>query len=277
MKPHGTPTAVRLDPHAEPLLLRGFDQVTAALVELSGATPGHVVCEAPSSCSARVAAAPVNALVTAWSGNRAVGIAARGGEAAAVAARCAEPAPEKGTYTPVTLTLERPEQLFLLYRGGELAARVRTAQQAYETLGNIVAGFAAPPAPVPGTATLLCGAVVHEEDARVLLFPRHWMTHLVTHSSRLGRAGWHVRPDPFTHLGPGFLLAGSVPVSGVLTDRTEDLGPGLDARGRLLARTVNWAARPTTPEAVHHLTRLLDALPFHIGTQDEALAFLATP
>ncbi|MCC3767798.1 hypothetical protein [Streptomyces sp. UNOC14_S4] len=276
IRPFGTPSAVRLRPYAEPVLLRGFDQVTAALVEAGGLPPGRVVSEAPSSCSAGVAAAPVDALITARAGGRLIGVAARGEEAAAVAARCARAA-EGDAYVPVTLLVERPERLFLLYRGGELAARLRTERQAYEVLQRLVTGFAGQGSGSgSGPAVLLCGAVVHE-DGRALLFPRHWMTHLVTHGSRLARAGWHVRPDPFVRLRPGPsgpLLADAVPVTGVLAERARGLGPGPHARERLLTHAVNWAARPTAPGAVRQLVGLVGVLPFHIGTRDEALAFL---
>ncbi|MFC5720577.1 hypothetical protein ACFP1Z_10430 [Streptomyces gamaensis] len=281
MKPLGTPTAVRARPGAEPALFRGYDRVTAALAELSGAAPGQVVCETPSSCSVKVSSEPVDALVTARSGGRVVGVAARGQDAMAVVARCTEPAAGATVYAPITLLLERPERLYLLYRGGELIGRLRSAEHAGEMLRRVLAGFASSPSGAGAEVRVLCGAVVRPAAAGALLFPRHWMTHLVKHASRLERAGWEVCPDPFTRLRPGpdwsVLLSGRpapAPVVGVLIDRTGRPGADVRTRDLLLAQVVNWIARPTAPEEAQRLAGLLYPLLFHVGTVDEALSFL---
>ncbi|MEV4436264.1 hypothetical protein [Streptomyces sp. NPDC049555] len=169
----GTPTAVHIGPDGTAVVLQGFDHVTATLIELSGGVPDRVVSELPTSCSVKVGAAPVDALMTAWSRERSVGIAARGQDAIAVAADVAEGA-DKGHsdqrgYVPVTLLLERPQKLFLLFRGGELVARTRNAQEARPVLDRIVAGFH-PLVPAAGKVVVQCGALAHEEG-RALLFP----------------------------------------------------------------------------------------------------------
>ncbi|WP_370417101.1 thioredoxin family protein [Streptomyces sp. QH1-20] len=284
----GTPSAVRLSPGGGAhRAVRGFEAVTAALIELSGSEPGRVVCEVPTSCSAGVNGAPVDALVIAPAGGRAVGIAARGEGAVRMATLVAEGTPATNTvrgYAPVTLLVERPRNLWLVFRGGELVARSRSADEALDALRRIVAGFEPPGA---HQVRLMCGALVRSEGGRALLFPRNWMSYLVARNASLARAGWRLDPDPFACLEPGpdgaALLshssrtAGLPPrtrVAGVLTPRPTALTPGPGTRARLLTQIVNWAVRPVAPHHVRTLCAWVADLPLHLGTPEEALAFL---
>lgn len=284
----GTPAAVRLSPGGPHRAVRGFEAVTAALVELSGSEPGRVICEVPTSCSVGVNGAPVDALVIARAGARAVGIAARGEGAVRMATLAAEDTPASNTvrgYVPITLLVERPGNLWLVFRGGELAARSRSENETLDALRRIVAGFGPPG---PRQVRLMCGALTRTEGERALLFPRNWMSYLVEHNSSLARAGWRLAPDPFACLEPGpdgapllshpSRTAGLVqrtPVVGVLVPRPTVVTPGPATRARLLTRIVNWAVRPVSPDFVGTVCAWVADLPLHLGTQEEALAFLS--
>lgn len=283
----GTPSAVRLSPGGGHRVVRGFEAVTAALVELSGSEPGRVVCEVPTSCSAGVNGVPVDALVIARAGGRAVGIAARGERAVRMATLAAEGTPATNIvrgYAPVTLLVERPRNLWLVFRGGELAARSRSANETLDALRRIVAGFAPAGARQVG---LMCGALVQSGGGRALLFPRNWMSYLVERNSSLARAGWRLSPDPFACLEPGpdggpllshpsrtAGLPPRTPVVGVLTPRPTALTPGPSTRARLLTQIVNWAVRPVSPDHIRTVCAWVADLPLHLGTQEEALSFL---
>lgn len=280
----GTPSAVRLTPGGIPRVVRGFDAVTATLVELGGSEPELVVREVPTSCSVAVNGTPVDALVIAQARGRAVGIAARGEESVRVVTLAARGSGTSGArrYVPVTLLVERPRNLWLVFRGGELVFRSRSASGTVDVLGRIVAGFAPPGA---RQSRLLCGALVHTEG-RAMLFPRDWMSYLVERGTLLARAGWRPCPDPFTCLeaGPDGTpvlshpsragLPQRTPVEGVLAPRPEGPMPGSHLRARLLAQIVNWAVRPVTPAQARTVCALVADLPVHLGTREEALAFL---
>lgn len=283
----GTPSAVRLSPGGAHRAVRGYEAVTAALAELSGSEPGRVVCEVPTSCSAGVNGAPVDALVIARAGGRAVGIAARGEGAVRMATLAAEGTPATNTvrgYAPITLLVERPRNLWLVFRGGELVARSRSANETLDALRRIVAGFEPPG---PHQVRLMCGALVRREGGRALLFPRNWMSYLVARNASLAQAGWRLGPDPFACLEPGpdgapllsqpsrtAGLPSHTRVAGVLTPRPTALAPGPSTRARLLTQIVNWAVRPVAPDHVRALGAWIAYLPLHLGTQEEALVFL---
>lgn len=280
----GTPSAVLLTPDGSPRLLRGFDAVTMALIELGREEPGRTVCETPTSCSVAVGAGPVDALVTARARGRSVGIAARGAEAVEVAGLVAgEPAPNGHTgYVPVTLRVERPRNLWLIFRGGELAARSRSEEEALSLLERVVAGFGPPEA---HQTRLLCGVLVHTQG-RAMLFPRSRLTYFVERSSLLARSGWRPSPDPFVLLeadrvGAPVLVHPSstgtprrTPVSGVLAQPPDHPRPAAHMRGRALTSIVNWHTRPASPQRLHAAYALLSALPIHLGTWEETLTFL---
>ncbi|MBB4888001.1 hypothetical protein FHS38_004069 [Streptomyces netropsis] len=285
----GTPSAVRLSPGGAHRVVRGFEAVTAALVELCGSQPGRVVCEVPTSCSVGVNGTPVDALVIAQADGRAVGIAARGEGAVRVATLAASGTGTNAVrgYVPVTLLVERPRNLWLVFRGGELVARSRSANETLDTLRRIVAGFEPPGAQ---QVRLMCGALVQGEGGRALLFPRNWMSYLVERNSSLARAGWRLCPDPFARLEPGpdgapllshpSRASGSpqrTPVVGVLAPRPTVPMPGRPIRARLLTQIVNWVVRPVSPEHVRAVCASVADLPVHLGTQEEALAFLTHP
>ena len=286
----GTPTALVLVPGACPRVVTGYDQVTAEFVLLSGAGREQVIAELPTSCSANVTAAPVDALLVARTGDgRLAGIAVRGlaareAVAAALAAGGAEADGQAG-YVPVTVTVERPQGLFLLFRGGELVARSRTADELAHVLYQVLAGFTQPG---PGQVSLLCGAVVHQ-DGHAALFPRSWMSGLVKRATRLERAGWQIRPEPTAFLQPPSraprqgivgqpLLTWPAPpgteppLAPVQDVWTEPLPgpPGRYDRGRLLAQVVNWIARPADAGAIRAAVALIGQLTVRTGTWEQA-------
>ncbi|HEV3294235.1 MAG TPA: hypothetical protein VG123_35070, partial [Streptosporangiaceae bacterium] len=148
----GTPTGLVITPGAQARPVAGYLEVTQALTAMSGTDPGAVVCEQPSSCAVTINAAPVDTLTAAAAGPLLAGVAARGPDAAGLAAALPAPVSGQGTYLPVAVLAERPRELFLLYRGGGLAARARTASQALDLLRQITSGFAPPP---PGQFAVL--------------------------------------------------------------------------------------------------------------------------
>ncbi|MFF2962410.1 hypothetical protein ACFVT1_26515 [Streptomyces sp. NPDC057963] len=275
----GTPSALLRTPGRPARSRLGFLEVSAAFTELSGADPDVTVMEAPTTCSVNVAAQPVDTLVTARVGGRRVGIAVRGTEALEAVQPVTGGGNEPG-YTPVTLTVERPGSMFLLFRGGELLARARSSEALRTSLGVVLAGYA-PSGPTG--LRLLAGAAVHE-GGEAVLFPRNWVTDLVTHGTRLGRSGWRVCLEPFSTVrrdsGGGLVLSSrspdgasvESPVAGVLTQALERPGPL--SRSRLLAQVTNWIARPTTAGSVDMLAASLGALPVHAGTWRQAITHL---
>jgi hypothetical protein len=281
--PRGTPTAVHLPPGRPARVLTGFDEVSRALVALSGADPGATVIEAPTSCSVNVAAEPVDAVLTARVGGVRLGIAVRGQAARQVAETATASAVVDDAYVPVTLTVERPENLYLLFRGGELLSRARTPAELEQTLAAVLTGYASHTAPAQGEIPLLCGAAVHR-DGQAVLFPRTWMSDLVKRARQLERAGWRLRPEPYTTLRPAADSTGlqlparpgsgqpGTAVTAVLTQPPQS-GPA-PTRARLLASIVNWIARPASTEAVHALAAGLRPLPVHAGSWQEAVSHL---
>ncbi|MGW2598794.1 hypothetical protein [Streptomyces klenkii] len=285
----GTPSAVLLTPGGSPRTMRGFDAVTAALVELGGGDPGRTVCEVPTSCSVTLSAGPVDALVTVHARGRTLGIAARGPEPVRVAGLAAgelAQARSRGTgYVPVTLRVERPRNVWLIFRGGELVARSRNAEEALSLLRRTVTGFGPPEA---HQSQLLCGALVHAEG-RAVLFPRSRLSYFVERSTLLARSGWRPCPDPFALLeadpdGSPVLVHPSpagipqrTPVTGVLAQPPDHPRPAAHARGRALAAIVNWLTRPVSPQQLRTTYALLADLPIHLGTREGSLPFLTTP
>lgn len=281
----GTPTAVLLAPGRPPRVLTGFNEVSHALVELSGADPRATVVEAPTSCSVNVTAQPVDAVLTARIGGARLGIAVRGQELRRIAETATGGLRDTG-YTPVTLTVERPGTFYLLFRGGELLARARTAIALRQSLLAVLAGYGRHASPERGTIPLLCGAAVRDGGDAVL-FPRTWMSDLVKRARQLDQAGWRLPPEPYTGLR-------SDPATGVLQlpdpARPGRPGPAVTeilteppptgsphTRAWLLASIVNWIARPATADAVHALAASLEPLPVHTGTWQEAFTHLTRP
>ncbi|MEU0936323.1 hypothetical protein [Embleya sp. NPDC005971] len=278
----GTPTAVLLAADQPARVSTGFDEVSHALVALSGADPQVTVVEAPTSCSVDLAARPVDAVLTARVDGTRVGIAVRGHEPRRITETATGGIVDDG-YTPVTLTVERPDTFYLLFRGGELLTRARTPVALRQTLAAVLAGYADHARALPGRIPLLCGAAVHA-DGHAILFPRTWMSDLVKRTRRLEQAGWQVRPEPYTTLrtAPGTGIPhlttptrpdqGGPAVTAVLTGAPQAGGP--PTRAWLLASIVNWIARPATTDAVHALAASLRPLPVLTGTWQEALTHL---
>jgi len=276
----GTPAGLLISPGAQVRPVTGYLEVTEALTAMSGTDPALVVCEQPSSCAVTINAAPVATLTAAAAGPRLIGVAARGPDAAELAAALPAPASGQGTYLPVTVLAERPRELFLLYRGGGLAARARTASQALDLLRQITAGFAPPP---PGQFAVSCGAVIGPAG-QALLYPPSWTTTLVKNATRLARTGWQISPAPLARIRPAasdhaelITPDGPAAITGILATRTARHQPGPTARARLHSQVINWIARPASQEAISTWARLSGALPIHLGDQDQALAYLTGP
>lgn len=277
----GTPTAVLAGAGRAPVLVSGYPAVSTALITISGADPVAVVVEKPTQCSINVlSSAPVDTVVPARlpDGAGRIGIAARGAQAAEVAEVYRDPAAEG--YLPPGLILERPKNMFLLFRGGEMLARTRTAVEMHMILARVQAGYA----PAGDETALLTGCVRHE-DGRAFLFPRSWQSPFVKHASRLARHGWQVAVDPFTmlrndHGQPTLRLARPAPngqgghqVTSILAEPPES---GQVTRARMLAHTLNALKRPASPAAVHGLANALRSVPLHAGSCEDTLAFLTT-
>ncbi|MFJ2914925.1 hypothetical protein ACIO8F_37255 [Streptomyces sp. NPDC087228] len=281
----GTPTAMLLAPGRPPRVLTGFNEVSHALVELTGADPQATVVEAPTSCSVNVAAQPVDAVLTAQVNGTRLGIAVRGHECLQIAKSATGGLCDTG-YTPVTLTVERPDTFYLLFRGGELLTRARTPIALQQSLDAVLAGYARHASPERGAIPLLCGAAVHD-GGHAVLFPRTWMSDLVKRARQLDQAGWRLPPEPYTTLrtapatGALHLPDPARPgqpgpaVTAVLTEPPHTGSPS--TRAWLLASIVNWIARPATTDAIHTLATSLEPLPVHTGTWQEALTHLTHP
>ncbi|MFD0267773.1 hypothetical protein ACFVGY_14435 [Streptomyces sp. NPDC127106] len=275
----GTPSGALLTLDHPSRTVVGYPEVSAELVQLSGGDATATVVEAPTTCSLKVAGEGVDTLVAATADNgHTVGVAVRGADVLD-AVRSATGEGLRGVYAPVTLTAERPGSLFLLYRGGELLARTRTSAALQHTLADVLTGYGTSGY---GEMTLLCATALHRAGHAVLL-PRNWMTDLVTHSTRLERAGWRICPRPYATLRPSNgqqpLLTGSplgpragIPVSGILTHLPQ--AGGVLTRPQLLAEVVNWIRRPVRADAVSSLATAIGALPVHAGTWPEALSHL---
>ena len=289
----GTPGGALIAAGRGPVWLSGYDQVTRALGELSG-WDRDLVAEAPTSCSVNLlrgggaAAHPVSA------GNQVIGLGLRGAAvrplADYIASRCAG----VGYAAPVLL-VDRPQNLFLVFRGGEMLARLRMVADVERLLDTILAGYAAAASSTADRATatpVLCGALVGERrkgdaTAEAVLFPRCWQTELVKQQSRLLRAGWAVCPDPFvplvgavTERGAG-LWAAVHPVSAgslqtwsattarvceILLDPAQPAGGHVESTAELRAQAVNWVARPATAWQVEALASGLGGVPVRTCT-----------
>src|SRR5205823_919567 len=124
-------------------------------------------------------------------GDRIVGVGVRGVVAQELAGWLDQHTAAVAGYAPVVVTVERPQDLYLVYRGGALIARLRTLAEAVTCLEIMVAGYAAPDSggdEGDGVAGVGCGAVWHPERG-VVLIPNYWLSEVAKQSSRLRRAG----------------------------------------------------------------------------------------
>jgi len=195
------------------------------------------------------------------------------------------------------LLVERLRNLFLVFRGGEMIARLRSVGDVEGLLDTILASYAAT-AQVPGCVPVLCGALVTGAGAgEAIVFPRSWMSDLVRQQARLRLAGWVVCPDPFVLLAstgpadPARLCArvhplpagtpGPWPVRTVLV-REILLNPEISAGKRaasatqLLAQLVNWIARPATADQVHALAAALTGASVRTSTCPQLIGELTS-
>ncbi len=288
----GTPSGALIAPGRGPVWLSGYDQVTRALGELSG-WDRDLVVEAPTSCSVSVlrrrgvAAHPVAA------GTRVIGVGLRGGAVRQLADYIASRAAGVGYAAPVLL-VDRPQNLFLVFRGGEMLARLRTLADVESLLDTILAGYAAAASSTADEAgtPLLCGALLGKRRqgdgaAEVILFPRSWLTELVKQQSRLLRAGWAVCADPFVPLvgvgkegaagpwapvhpvsagSPQAWSATTARVCEILLDPAQPAEGHLESTAQLRAQVVNWVARPATACQVQALAAELGGVPVRTCT-----------
>jgi hypothetical protein len=277
----GTPTGVLLAPGHLPVAKSGYDQVTSALIGLAG-RGRDVVMEAPTSCSVNVMSG--GAVVTAvTAGGRLVGVGVRD-DAGRGLARFLAARSVPGIYVPLVLLVERPKSLFLIYRGGELIARVRTAEEVQGVLETILNGYAAAASPDEGGVPVLAGALLRD-DAGVTLYPRSWQSSLVKQQSRLGRAGWRLSPDPFIMLSgstavihpqpavspPATWQACTAPVTEILLEPPPDPGGRGGSPAQLAAQVVNWVARPATASQVYKIADTVNHVPVRTSTCEQLI------
>jgi hypothetical protein len=281
-----TPGGALIEPGRDPVWLSGYDQVTRALGNLSG-WDRDLVAEVPTSCSITVLSGGATEAHPVAAGDRVIGLGLRAGAARQLAGYVAGRSARAG-YAPPLLVVDRPQNLFLVFRGGEMLARLRTVADVEKLLDTVLAGYAAALSPTtPGACTpLLCGALVGQPSpcdgrAGVVLFPRSWLTELVKQQSRLLRSGWAVCPDPFVPLvdaateGGVGLWATVHPVSAgspqewsattarvveILLDPAEPAADRIEPAAQLRAQAVNWLARPATAEQVRALAAGLGAV-----------------
>jgi hypothetical protein len=255
--------------------------------------PGwNAVTESPTSCSVTVTGGGRLAVYPLRTAGRVVGVGVRDSAADALGGYLAAHAAGPG-YAPPVLVVDRPGTLFLVFRGGEMIARLPTPGQVTGLLDTILAGYA-PADPDVSGVDMLCGALMRDRDPHgVLLVPRNWTSDLIRHQSRLRRAGWASCPDPHIRLtrpaspGSARLMATGHPAPGA-TDtpwpaRTGpvqaiflDPVPAVAARrlppGHLGAQVINWIKRPATASQVHSLAALLPGIPLHTSTCAEFIS-----
>jgi hypothetical protein len=280
----GTPTGVLLAPGHLPVAKSGYDQVTSALIGLAG-RGRDVVMEAPTACSVNVMSggAAVTAVTGVTAGRRLVGVGVRD-DAGRELARFLAARSVPGMYVPLVLLVERPQNLFLIYRGGELIARVRTAEEVQGVLETILNGYAAAASPDEAGVPVLAGALLRDGGG-VTLYPRSWQSSLVKQQSRLGRAGWRVSPDPFIMLSGSTAVihpqpavspaaawqACAAPVTEILLEPPQDAGGRGGSPAQLAAQVVNWVARPATASQVYELADTVNHVPVRTSTCEQLI------
>lgn len=295
----GTPGGALSAPGRGPVWLSGYDQVTRALGELSG-WDRDLVAEAPTSCSVNVLRGGAVTAHPVTAGNPVIGIGLRGAAVQPLADYVASRSAGVGYASPVLL-VDRPQNLFLVFRGGELLARLRTVAEVERLLDTVLAGYATASTSTTGGAgtPVLCGALLGERrqggNTEVVLFPRSWMTELVKQQTRLLHAGWAVCPDPFvplvsagTERGAGLwatlhpMSAGSPRAWPATTGRVCEirLDPEQPVDGRsastaeLRAQAVNWAVRPATAWQVQALAAKIVDVPVRTCTWQQLIGEL---
>lgn len=280
----GTPRGVVVAPGCAPVSVPGYDQVTAALVRLSGWSR-NVVVEAPTSCSVNVMSGDV-AVHPVLAGDRVIGVGLRGYATQDLAAYVADRSAGTG-YAPPVLLVERSQNLFLVFRGGEMIARLKAVRDVEGLLDTILDGYVAAASSSAGEAgvPVLCGALLADQDGAVVLFPRSWMSELVKQQSRLRQVGWMVCPDLCVSLTSACLQgsAGAARLSAtvhpvptgspdrwppqtglvreILVDPVETAGGRAVSTALLLAQVVNWVVRPATADQVHALAAAVIGVP----------------
>lgn len=287
--PLGTPSGVLLRPGRPPRILEGYRQVSAAIVSMFGDEPDRVVVETPSSCSVNVTSGEGTSVRPVRAGDRVVGIATRGAVTGELdgwlSAHTADAA-----YAPATLTVERPRNLYLVYRGGAMIARHRTPADTIACLQALLAAYADHAGAAEDEADVDCGVLWHPDRAAVLI-PDHWLSPMTKKSSRLRRSGWQLCPQPYVRLSmrdgqawarvrplgedpqvaPVAFLAVDPPAPA--TDEQLARTPSSEERA---AQLVCWAVRPLTPPRLHALAATAHHIPIRTLGPDPILAELST-
>lgn len=285
--PLGTPSGVLLHPGTPPRILEGYHQVSAAIVSMLGDEPDRVVVETPSSCSVNVTSGEGTSVRPVHAGNRVVGIATRGAVTGELdgwlSAHTAEAA-----YAPATLTIERPKNLYLVYRGGALIARHKTPADTIACLQAMLAGYADHAGAAEDEADVDCGVLWHPDHGAALI-PNHWLSPMAKKSSRLRRGGWQLCPQPYVRLStrdgqawarvrplgedplmaPVAFLAVDPPAPA--TDEQPARTPSIEERA---AQLVCWAVRPLAPPHLHALAATAHHIPIRTLGPDPILAEL---
>lgn len=285
--PLGTPSGVLLHPGTPLRILEGYHQVSAAIVSMLGGEPGRVVMETPSSCSVNVTSGEGTSVRPVRAGDGVVGIATRGAVTGELDGWLSAHAAD-AAYAPATLTVERPRNLYLVYRGGAMIARHRTAADTIACLRSMLAGYADHAGAAEDEADVDCGVLWHPDHPAVLI-PDHWLSPMAKKSSRLRRSGWQLCPQPYVRLGmrdgqawarvrplgedprmaPVALLAVDPPPPA--TDEQPARTPSAEER---VAQLVCWAVRPLTPPHLHALAATAQHIPIRTLGPDPILAEL---
>ncbi|RBQ18781.1 hypothetical protein DP939_16300 [Spongiactinospora rosea] len=286
--PRGTPSGVLLRPGAEPRPVIGYDQVTAVLTHPEDPDDDQVVVQGPSSCSVNVTSGAGTRVWPVRAGRRIVGVGARG----AAAAELTGWLDERGTggYAPITLTVERPKNLYLVYNGGGMIARLRSTADTVRCLETVLDAYAAQGAGRDDEADVSCGALWNP-DHGVVLVPNPWTSELTKRSTRLGQAGWRLCPAPYVRLSahPDRAWAHVHPLpdgprTAPVAFRAEpppEAAPGEPIRipggEERAAQLVCWAARPITEPQLHALAATAGRIPTRTLTLDGLITELTRP
>jgi hypothetical protein len=284
----GTPSGIFQQPGRAPRVVIGYDQVVAALVEAAG-WDQNVVVETPTSCSVSVTQARDLLIHPLSAGGQVVGVGLGGSVTRDLSDYVLRRSAGEG-FVPIVLTVDRPRNLFLVFRGGELLGRLRTVTEVGSLLDTVLAGYAVLAehqccARVP----MMCGALYRAEgnnnNNEVVLFPRRWMSDLVKQQSRIRRTGWAVCPDPYVILtvsgklgalqatvhpfpvtSPGPWPARTAPVHEFLVDEPSESARRVFTPGQLMAQVVNWVARPATADQIQAVASVMGEVPMRAAS-----------
>ncbi|MEV0324334.1 hypothetical protein ACIBKX_37570 [Streptomyces sp. NPDC050658] len=279
----GTPTGVLLDTGKEPQLLSGYDEVTSLLLEELGAGKSVTVSEAVSSCSVNVVSQADTVCRAVACGQRILGVATRGDATVLLEEYLSLHAVDHGVFAPVTLTVERPHNLFLLYRGGSLIARLRTLEETISWL-DALRNCYSDAASCSGDEVDVHSLALWHPGHGLLLVPLSWASEFARRARDLQAGGWVMCPDPYVRVSnsgecgrgcvhpvlDGVACVLEAPLAGVVLPSMpvagEEARPAAPRAEFLTAQWVCWAARPVSPRQLEHLAEMAQHMPLVTST-----------